>query len=158
MAKSSGEKTEKATPKRREEARKRGQVARSQEINTGLGLLAVFSMLAFMGGWMLMGFVGVLEGGLRDSGTGGHMNPMDAWDVLMGAGLNGLLLTAPFAVGGVLVGVIASAIQVKPGITPEVLKPRFSMINPVNGVKRLVSLRSRASRSDGGRRRRGAAS
>ncbi|CAN0592361.1 unnamed protein product, partial [Laminaria digitata] len=40
-----GEKTEKATPKRREEARKRGQVARSQELNTGLGLLTVFAML-----------------------------------------------------------------------------------------------------------------
>lgn len=143
MGKSSaGEKTEKATPKRVDEARKRGQVARSQEVNTGLGLLAVFSMLAFMGGWMLSGFIAVMESGLRDSGTGGALHPMDAWDVMMSAGLNGLWLTAPFSVGGVLVGVIASAVQVKPGITPQVLKPRFSMINPINGVKRLLSLRS----------------
>ena len=56
MASSAGEKTEKATPARRDESRKRGQVARSREVNTGLGLLATFAMLSFMGGWMLTGF------------------------------------------------------------------------------------------------------
>lgn len=142
MAKSSGEKTERATPKRREEARKRGQVARSQELNTGLGLLAVFGMLAVMGGWMLAGFVTVMEKGLISSGDPGSITPAGAWDAMVEAGLDGIRLTAPFAIAGVVVGVIASAIQVKPRITPEVLKPRFSMINPINGVKRLFSLRS----------------
>ncbi|MEQ9336314.1 MAG: flagellar biosynthesis protein FlhB [Miltoncostaeaceae bacterium] len=137
-----GEKTEKATPKRREEARKRGQVARSQELNTGLGLLTVFAMLAFMGSWMLQGFMAVLESGLAESGQAGSLDSSAAWDSLMAAGLNGLWLTAHFAFGGVLVGVIASAVQVKPGITPEVLKVRFSMISPKNGVKRLFSVRS----------------
>lgn len=139
---SSGEKTEEATPKRREEARKRGQVARSQELNTGLGLLTVFAMLAFMGSWMLQGFMAVLETGLSESGTAGAMDSSAAWDSLMAAGLDGLWLTAPFAIAGVVIGVIASAVQVKPGITPEVLKPRFSMLSPKNGVKRLFSVRS----------------
>lgn len=142
MAQSSGEKTERATPKRRDEARKRGQVARSQELNTGLGLLTVFAMLAFMGGWMLTGFVTVMEQGLMASASASAMTPAGAWDAIMKAGLDGIRLTAPFAIAGVVVGVLASAVQVKPGITPEVLKPRFSMINPINGVKRLFSLRS----------------
>lgn len=142
MASSSGEKTEQATPKRREEARKRGQVARSQEVNTGLGLLMTFSMLAFMGGWLLSGFISVMERSLRGAGTGAGMTPAAAWSALTDAGMNGIWLTAPFAIAGVIVGVIASAIQVPPKLTPEVLKPRFSVINPINGVKRLFSLRS----------------
>ena len=40
----SGEKTEKATPKKRQDARKKGQTAKSQDINTAVGLLAVFSI------------------------------------------------------------------------------------------------------------------
>lgn len=142
MAGSAGDKTEQATPKRREEARKRGQVARSQEINTGLGLLTVFAMLAFMGSWMLAGFISVMERGLSSAGTGGSLGSMGAWDALTDAGLRGLWLTAPFALASLIVGVIASSIQVAPRITPEVLTPRFSLLNPVNGVKRLLGLRS----------------
>lgn len=142
MASSSGQKTEKATPKRREEARKRGQVARSQEVNTGLGLLMVFAMLAFMGSWLLSGFMAVMEGSLRDAGSSDRLTPTAAWDVMMAAGLDGLRMVAPFAVAGLIVGVLASALQVPPKITPEVLKPRFSVISPKSGFKRLFSLRS----------------
>ena len=58
------------------------------------------------------------------------------------AGMDSLRLTAPFAIGGVVVGIVASAIQVKPGITTEILKPRFSVLNPISGAKRLLSSRS----------------
>ena len=40
-----GERTEKATPKRRSEARKKGQVARSQEVNSTAVLLAAAAAL-----------------------------------------------------------------------------------------------------------------
>ena len=44
-----GEKTEKATPKKRQDSRKKGQVAKSQDINTAVNLIAVFAVLAIMG-------------------------------------------------------------------------------------------------------------
>ena len=44
-----GERTEKATPKRRSEARKKGQVARSQEVNSTAVLLAAAGALAIAG-------------------------------------------------------------------------------------------------------------
>jgi len=140
-----GDRTEKATPKRRDEARKRGQVARSREVNTGFGLLATFAMLSFVGGWLLTGLVQVMSESLGASGRTGTITPAEGWRLMMDAGWDSLRLTAPFAVAGVLVGVIASAIQVKPKITPEVLKPRFSVLNPVSGVKRLFSTRSLVS-------------
>ena len=61
------------------------------------------------------------------------------------AGWDSLRLIAPFAAAGVVVGVVASAIQVKPGITPSVLTPRFSVLNPIAGTKRLLGPRSLVS-------------
>ena len=145
MAGSAGDRTEKATPKRRDESRKRGQVARSREINTGLGLLATFGMLSFMGAWMLTGLIRVMGTSLGGAGTARDITPAEGWRVMSDAGFDTLRLTAPFAVAGVVVGVIASAIQVKPGINTEILKPRFSVLNPISGVKRLFSTRSLVS-------------
>lgn len=139
---SAGERTERATPRRRDESRKRGQVARSREINTGLGLLAVFAMLSFSGGWMLAGMTRVMGTSLGAAGDSDPITASSGWRVLTDAGWDSMRLTAPFAIAGLIVGVVASAIQVKPGITPEVLKPRFSVLNPISGVKRLFSVRS----------------
>ncbi|WP_306301211.1 EscU/YscU/HrcU family type III secretion system export apparatus switch protein [Thalassobacillus sp. C254] len=44
----SQEKTEKATPKKRQDSRKKGQVAKSNDVNTALILLAVFLFLFYM--------------------------------------------------------------------------------------------------------------
>lgn len=142
MASSAGERTERATPKRRDEARKRGQVARSREVGTGLGLLTTFAMLSFMGGWLLTGLAQVMTRSLSTAGDHAPITPTEGWRVMMDAGWDSLRLTAPFAAAGLLVGVVASAIQVRPGITTEVLKPRFSVLNPAAGVKRLFSTRS----------------
>src|SRR5436190_9916291 len=46
-------KTEPATPRRREESRKRGQVARSVEVNTAAGLLGAWVLMHFWGAYML---------------------------------------------------------------------------------------------------------
>jgi len=142
MAGSAGDKTESATPRRRDESRKRGQVARSREINTGLGLLALFGMLSFAGSWMLAGMTRVMSTSLGAAGDSDPITASSGWRALTDAGWDSLRLTAPFAIAGVVVGVLASAIQVKPGITPEVLKPRFSVLNPISGAKRLFSTRS----------------
>jgi flagellar biosynthetic protein FlhB len=142
---SAGDRTERATPKRREEARKRGQVARSREINTGLGLLATFALLSFLGGWMLGGLAAVMTKLLSASGRTERITPSEGWRLMMDAGWDTMRLTAPFAVAGLVVGVVASAVQVKPQITTEILKPRFSILNPITGVKRLFSTRSLVS-------------
>ena len=62
-----GERTEKATPKRRSEARKKGQVARSQEVNSTAVLLAAAAALAVAGPAMA---VEPLEPADRDHAAG----------------------------------------------------------------------------------------
>ncbi|MGB6777641.1 MAG: EscU/YscU/HrcU family type III secretion system export apparatus switch protein, partial [Planococcus citreus] len=48
-----GEKTEKATPQKRQESRKKGQVAKSQEVAAALIMLGGILVLSFLGEWML---------------------------------------------------------------------------------------------------------
>ncbi|HWH13400.1 MAG TPA: flagellar biosynthesis protein FlhB [Miltoncostaeaceae bacterium] len=136
------DRTEKATPKRRAQARDRGQVARSMELNTGMGLLALFVLLSAFGGALFAGFAGIMSKGLANAGTTGRITPEAAWALMMDVGSTCMRLTAPFAIGGLVVGVLASAAQVRPGLRLSVLTPRFSALSPKTGVKRLFSLRS----------------
>ncbi len=145
MAKSGEDRTEKATPKRRQEALERGQVARSKEINTAMALLVLFGMLAFVGTWALGRFMTLMTVSLRDAGESDGISRAEGWAILMQAGETTAAITAPFAIAGLIGGVIAAGVQVKPGIYMKVLKPRFSGINPKNGVKRLASPRSLVS-------------
>ena len=50
---SSGEKTEKATPKKRREAREKGQVFKSVEVITSFSLLAMFGVISAFGGMIV---------------------------------------------------------------------------------------------------------
>ena len=130
MAKSGEDRTEKATPKRRQEALERGQVARSKEINTAMALLVLFGMLAFVGTWALGRFMTLMTVSLRDAGESDGISRAEGWAILMQAGETTAAITAPFAIAGLIGGVIAAGVQVKPGIYMKVLKPRFSGINP----------------------------
>lgn len=47
-----GEKTEKATPKKREDSRKKGQVLKSQDVTSSIVLLSVFLFMFFAAGFM----------------------------------------------------------------------------------------------------------
>ena len=79
MAGSAGDRTEKATPRRRDESRKRGQVGAHREVNTGLGLLATFAMLSFLGGWMLTGLMQVMSTSLGTAGETATITTTSGW-------------------------------------------------------------------------------
>lgn len=136
------DRTEKATPKRRAEARNRGQVPRSMELNTGASLLALFTLLAAFGGAMFSGFAGIMTTTLAGAGETQTITPEFAWALILDVGADCIRLGAPFGIGGLVVGVIASVVQVRPGLRLSVLQPRFSAISPKTGIKRLFSLRS----------------
>jgi flagellar biosynthetic protein FlhB len=56
-----GEKTEKATPKKRQDSKKKGQVAKSQDVNTSVNLIAVLSVLLLMGPYMYNHLLGLMK-------------------------------------------------------------------------------------------------
>jgi flagellar biosynthetic protein FlhB len=132
-----GERTEKATPKRRNEARKKGQVAKSSDINGSLVTLAALFALGSFGPKIVQ----ALEASMI-SGLGQISHP----DVVSSQGLSKVLLstfsgvlTAVGPVAGVcmLAGVLANVAQVRPRLNAQALKPDFKKLNPQAGIKRL---------------------
>src|SRR4051812_14316859 len=118
-----GDKTEKATPKRREEARKKGQVARSQDLNGAAVLLAGVLALGVTG----PGMADKLGEGLRDAlKAGAGREPVTistVGDLLLHSGTTVALCLAPIVGVCAVTAILVSLAQV--GIRPktEAIRP-----------------------------------
>jgi flagellar biosynthetic protein FlhB len=141
MADSSEEKTEAPTSKRRSDARQRGEVARSTEINSVLVLLAGLIILRICAEWMYQ----EMSGSFRTT-FNMMINPSMTISSLMRVFLDNLVLTGrilmPVCVGIMIVGVIANVGQIGFLLTGKPLEPNLEKINPIAGFKRLFSMRS----------------
>lgn len=142
-----GEKTEPATPKKLEDARKEGQVAKSREIGNAFGILALFLVLKFMIGWIagnLLSFFGTVYNKMPDVVTFWHgFMPINDLGILFRQMLfQVLLIIAPILMIGFLIAFLCDLVQVKWKPTGKTLKPKFSKLNPINGFKRIFSVNS----------------
>lgn len=132
-----GQKTEKATPKRRDEARKKGQVARSADLNGAVVMAAGLLALGAFGPRL----VEEMATSMRDFLTliarpevvnGGNMGE------LMGASARSIAVSvAPIAVACALAGLGTSVAQVKWRPSAKVLKPDFKRMDPIKGAKNI---------------------
>lgn len=136
------DKTEKATPKRREEARRRGQVAKSMDLNGAVVLVAALLALSLLAPHV----AAVAEGAMRD----GFARMAHPQQMMTAAGLGELfamtarsllLGVAPIAGVCLLAGIVANLGQT--GIKPatQALVPDPKRLNPVNGAKNLFGTR-----------------
>ena len=135
------EKTEKATPRKRQKARQEGQVLHSKEINTSLTLLTAFLLLFLLSGYIGSGMVQlshfVYHEFLHDEKLYTIINIHILSQTLI---LRLLLITLPLALSVMLVGFLSSLLQVGFLITAKPLKPKLSKLDPVQGLKKLFSL------------------
>lgn len=136
-----GEKTEKATPKKRQEARKKGQVAKSQDISGSIILLATFMCLMAFGGFIKERLVALFTDIFY------HRLTMDVTkeNVMIMLGdyaVQILLLIAPVFLVVVVMGVIANYAQVGFLLTGDPLKMHFNKLDPIKGFKKIFSMRS----------------
>ncbi len=138
---SAGEKTEKPTPKRLQKAREEGQVAKSQELNTAFTLLASFMMFYFIFGSFLESLGERMTLSLSLEGIP-EFTPNTAYTVLMENFYFIARLVAPVMLASAVVGALISFLQAGPLFTPKVIRPQLKKINPIEGMKRLVSLKS----------------
>ncbi len=133
-----GEKTEPATPKRRQESRKKGHVPRSTELSTALVLMAVFFLLHQVQGRAVDSLTGLLREYLGKPPEG-DLTPETVYALGLRVGL--FLGTAILPILGValIVGMFTNFLQVGVLFTAEPLVPKFERINPIQGAKRLFS-------------------
>lgn len=135
------ERTEPATPKKREEARRRGQVPRTAELGTALILLAGFGALSVLGGNSARH---VLNLAVHYLGDGVVLVPdlLAVRKLFTDIFLAAAAAVAPLMGVAIFVGLASQIAQVGFLMTGEPLKPQLERINPLSGFKRLFSRRA----------------
>ncbi len=142
MAGDKSDRTEKPTPKKLADARKKGQVAQSREIPSAMILLAALGFFYFAGGFMFQRMQVLITGSYQ------RLNAPVLQDALSASALarwcfdQVIVILMPIMLLLVVVGVMANISQFGFLIKENALAPDFKKINPLNGIKRLVSLKS----------------
>ena len=137
----SDDKTEEATPKKKSDSRKKGQIARSKDV--GVALTMVVCTIAVSAFW------DTLTNGFKDVIIYFLQLPMlENFDnvslssifliVIIRIAYGLLPIALPIMVGGI----VASLMQTGFLITGEPLKPSFGKLNPLSGIKNMISKRS----------------
>jgi len=143
MPENSGqEKTESATPKKRQEARKKGQVARSTEISSAMILMASLGFFYFGGGWLFWNMSEFIKGIYQNIDTLRIYNTTDAGAFSADVIYRLLSVLLPFLLPIAVAGLVANVLQVGFQFHKEGMEPKLSKLNPISGMKRLVSLKS----------------
>ena len=137
------DKTEDATPRKRQDAREQGQVALSQELVSATLLWAGLGVLVVAGGSIAQACGGLLAGTLGDLGTLGKTE----LDPVIGAGLfhacarsmwlSVLVVVVPMWV----VALLAGYLQIGFHIAPKAIRFDPAKLNPANGLSKLASPR-----------------
>lgn len=125
------DRTEKATPRRREKARDNGQLARSRELTSMAGMGGVLLVFAFSGALFMSRMTG-LTGGLLSFRYGS-----DPLTVMRAASVEMAKTLAPFLVIALVFSLAVAALQ--GGFVLRPLKADVERLNPLNGLKRLFS-------------------
>ncbi|MCI9388752.1 MAG: flagellar biosynthesis protein FlhB [Lachnospiraceae bacterium] len=137
-----GEKTEKATPKKRRDQRKKGNVFTSKDVATLISFLAAFYGLKF---YFPVIYRNVKAYLLRYLGYMASVDEL-SMGTLGGIGIDTMgtiaIVILPFLAIMAAVGVLSTAIQTRFLFTMESVKPKFSKLNPINGIKNLFSLKN----------------
>lgn len=135
------ERTEAATPRRREQARRRGHVARSVELTSAMVLIAAFTGLRMGGGYVYESLSRLMVDAIGRSATIGS-SAGEVSSYLARVSLSMLLPMAPVALAAAAMGFLMSSAQVGFVLSPQALAPSLAKLNPVSGLSRLVSSRS----------------
>ena len=136
-----GEKTEEATPKKLQDARKEGQVARSVELVNGLSLLAAFLCLKVFGSFVAKGFVECFDIFMRKIPelAKEEFNITSALGVFLQAVLITAKCVLPVVAACLVIGFLGNALQFSWQVTGKPLMPKLNKLNPISGFKKMFS-------------------
>lgn len=135
------EKTEKATPKKREEARRKGEVPKSKEVSSTVVFLAILGVLFFFGPYLLKQIVGMMQGFLSQT-TSVSVTLSNLNLLTMQAAYQMVMILAPILAMAFIAGILGNVLQFGFLWTGETLVMDFNKINPVKGFGRIFSKRT----------------
>ena len=140
MAESNGqEKTEQPTSKRRSDARKEGNVFQSKDVATVVILFCVF--------WTVRLMIPVLYRTIRGymvriiSGVSGDLDEFLSGPFFLFTVTSFLKCALPLLMAAMFCGILAHGVQTRFNISFKTVKPKFSKLNPISGIKNMFSLK-----------------
>ena len=136
-----GEKTLPASPRKIQQQREKGNVAKSQDLSAGVTLVAAFLALYFLGPAAFR----ELLSATRHYFSEAHLPLAGAADV-QGLAMQAILAAAPMVlpimVALLVAGVAANIAQIGFMVSPQAMLPKFERLNPISGFQRFVSMRA----------------
>lgn len=135
-----GDKTEEPTAKKRQDAAKKGQVGKSQEISTAFVLLIGFFVIKAL--WEqiyanIAGYTIYIFGHLNQ-----NVDVENVIQLFIGMGVILVKTAMPIMLAVMVVGLAVNFFQVGLNVSAEKIQPKFDNLNPINGVGRMFSKRS----------------
>ncbi|OGC03227.1 flagellar biosynthesis protein FlhB [candidate division KSB1 bacterium RBG_16_48_16] len=135
------ERTEKATPKRKQEARRKGNIPRSNEVNSAMVLLVASLFFLILGKFMFKELMAVMKVLLA------NISSMDLTSdklphLVKRGGLTLALLAGPFMMTIFVAGVASNIMQAGLTFSAHSLEPKLEKLNPIEGFKRMFAMRS----------------
>jgi flagellar biosynthetic protein FliR/FlhB len=137
----SEDKTEEATPKKKSDARKKGQIPRSKEVGLTLTLITITLVISFLGGYVGNNFKALLTVFLG-SNLNMTLDYNSVQKILLISIWRIALTFLPVVVPIMITGVLASFLQSGFLVSGEGIKPQFSKLNPIKGFKKMFSKRT----------------
>lgn len=141
-----GEKTEPATSKKLEDVRKEGQVAKSKEIITAVSLMSLFIIIkvyvSTIGTKLIDAFKEIYElFAIMTDGSGSGLPMNLAAGIIRETFVIIINIVAPILIIAVVIAVLGNMLQQKWMVTAKPLQPKFSKLSPLNGFKRMFSVK-----------------
>jgi flagellar biosynthesis protein FlhB len=135
------EKTEQATSKRRQDAREKGQVAKSRELASVAVLGACLAYFYFDASTLAGRLMTLMKTSFRKSGQT-TINVDTIQPLLTDLLFQTFSMLAPFLLVTIIAGLMINILQVGILFSSEAITPKYSKIDPIKGFQRLFSLRS----------------
>lgn len=137
-----GEKTEKATSKRKQDERKKGNIFKSVDLVTAFSLLITFYSLKLLGPFILQTMQSIIRQYFTAAATQKVITDADTRIFLIDACRVIGLTALPMLLISGLTAIVLTMAQTRMLVTTESIKFKFSHLNPINGLKKMFSLRS----------------
>jgi flagellar biosynthesis protein FlhB len=137
MAESTGDKTEAPTPRRRQEAREQGNIARSQDLTSAVLLIGGLLLLKWFGMNLLSALRSIVEQMLSVRSLS-NANPYSIADQAFGALGQIAVNVAPVLVGVMLIVIAVNIAQVGLILSPARIQPNLEALNPFRGIGKIL--------------------
>lgn len=132
------EKTEKATPKKRRDQRKEGNVLQSKEIVTAASVLGIFAAVRLLAGFIMENLLAYTHNIYAECGTY-ELNADTIMPLVVDMITVIVMVVGPVCAVAMLLGIIPTVAQTRGLFTMKAMKPKFSRLNPLEGIKKMFS-------------------